>query len=257
MSNQQGAKITVYWLEKSRAQRVIWLLEELKLEYNIKVFKRDKEGRAGPELKKFHPLGRSPTIGIMPAGSDEEIIVTESETILDYICDHFGPSLIPRRYPEGKDGVLGAETESWMRHKFLMDYAEGSLLTPLIVSLITSSIRSAPVPFFLRPITNGIANKVDGSYTTPELTNHLDFLETYLKESPSKGEYFCSEKLTSADIMMHFALEAAVKKKACNEQAYPTLYRYVRKLQELDSYKRAGMSVEKASGEKFVPFSET
>lgn len=175
---------------------------------------------------------------------------------MDYICDHFGPSLVPRRYPEGKDGVLGGETEEWMRHKFLMDYAEGSFLTPLIVSLITTGIRKAPVPFFLRPITNGIANKVDGSYTNPELKNHVDFLETYLKESPSKGQYFCSEKLTPADIMMHFALEGAVKKKAVNEQTSPTLYSYVRRLQELDSYKRAGQAVEKASGEKFVPFSE-
>ncbi|KAF3041175.1 hypothetical protein E8E12_009585 [Didymella heteroderae] len=257
MSNQQGAKINVYWLEKSRAQRVIWLLEELKLDYNIEVFKRDKDGRAGPELKKFHPLGRSPTIGITPAGSDKEVIITESETIMDYLCDHFGPSLIPRRYPEGCDGVVGGETEEWMRHKFLMDYAEGSFLTPLIVSLITSGIRSAPVPFFLRPITNSIANNVDNKYTNPELTNHLEFLETYLKESPSKGEYFCSDKLTSADIMMHFALEGAVKKKALTEQAYPTLYKYVRRLQALDSYKRAGQAVEKASGEKYVPFSET
>ncbi|KAF3050088.1 hypothetical protein E8E11_010440 [Didymella keratinophila] len=273
MSTQQGAKINVYWLEKSRAQRIIWLLEELRLEYNIEVFKRDKNGRAGPELKKFHPLGRSPTVGITPAGSEKEvntqelvsckhqltlqIIVTESETIMDYLCDHFGPSLIPLRYPEGRSNVLGGETEEWMRHKFLMDYAEGSFLTPLIVSLITSGIRSAPVPFFLRPITNSIANNVDNKYTNPELTNHLDFLEQYLKDSPSKGEYFCCDKLTSADIMMHFALEGAVKKKALNETDYPTLYRYVRRLQALDSYKRAGEAVEKASGEKYVPFSES
>ncbi|KAH6644617.1 glutathione transferase [Boeremia exigua] len=257
MSNQQGAKITVYWLEKSRAQRIIWLLEELKLEYDIQVFKRNKDGRAGPELKKFHPLGRSPTIGITPAGSDKQIIVTESETVSDYICDHFGPQLIPQRYPAGQEGQLGAETEQWMRHKFLMDYAEGSFITPLLVSLITSTIRSAAVPFFLRPITNGIANKVDASYTNPEITNHLDFLEGYLKSSPSQGQFFCSDSLTSADIMVHFVLESAIKKKALNETSYPTLYKYVRRLQETDSYKRAGQSVEKASGEKYVPFSES
>src|SRR5690242_7283837 len=164
--------------------------------------------------------------------------------------------MTPQRYPPGKEGQLGAETEQWLRHKFLMDYAEGSFLTPLVVSLITSSIRSAPVPFFSRPITNGIANKVDASYTNPELTNHLDFLETYLKESPSQGAFFCSDALTGADIMIHFALEGAVKTKACTETTYPTLYKYVRRLQESDSYVRAGQSVEKASGEKFVPFSE-
>lgn len=176
---------------------------------------------------------------------------------MDYICDHFGPQLVPARYPAGREGQLGAETEEWMRHKFLLDYAEGSFITPLIVSLITLGIRNAPVPFFLRPITNGIANKVDGSYTNPEMTNHLDFLEGYLKSSPSQGKFFCTDKLTSADIMIHFVLEGAVKKKAVSESAYPTLYKYVRSLQETDSYKRAGQSVEKASGEKFVPFSET
>lgn len=138
-----------------------------------------------------------------------------------------------------------------------MDYAEGSFLTPLIVSLITSGIRSAPVPFFLRPITSGIANKVDNSYTNPELTNHLDFLEVYLKESPSGGQFFCGEGLMGADIMMHFALEGAVKRKACTEEKYPVLFGYVRRLQGLESYKRAGERVEKESGEKFVPFSET
>jgi glutathione S-transferase len=138
-----------------------------------------------------------------------------------------------------------------------MDYTEGSLLTPLIVSLITSSIRSAPVPFFLRPITSGIANKVDASFTNPELTTHLDFLENYLKTSPSQGAYFCSNSLTPADIMIHFALEAAVKKKSCTDTVCPTLYKFVRRLQDSDSYKRAGASVEKASGEKYIPFSET
>ncbi|OSS48946.1 hypothetical protein B5807_07013 [Epicoccum nigrum] len=257
MSNQQGAKITVYWLEKSRAQRIIWLLEELNLEYNIEVFKRDKAGRAGPELKKIHPLGRSPVIGITPAGSDKEVIIAESETIMDYLTDHFGAHLVPARYPAGQEGKLGAETTEWMRHKFLLDYAEGSLITPLIVSLITAGIRAAPVPFFLRPITNGIAAKVDGSYTDPELTNHLDFLDTYLKESPSQGAFFCSDRLTSADIMVHFVLEGAVKKKAVSETKNPALYKYVRRLQEMESYRRAGERVEKASGVKFVPFSET
>jgi len=78
---------------------------------------RNEAGRAGDDLKEVHPLGKSPTIGITPAGSDKEIIVTESETIVEYICEHFGKQLIPKRYPEGKEGVLGAETDEWMRYK--------------------------------------------------------------------------------------------------------------------------------------------
>jgi glutathione S-transferase len=138
-----------------------------------------------------------------------------------------------------------------------MDYTEGSLFTPLVVSLITQSLRKAPVPFFLKPVTNGVAGKIDGSYTDPELNNHFDFLEDYLKQSPSKGEFFCSSSLTAADIMLHFGLEAGIKRQFVTEAAYPTLYKFTRKQQGTDSYKRAADKIEKATGEKFVPFSET
>jgi glutathione S-transferase len=104
-------------LEKSRAQRIVWLLEELNLEYELKVFKRDANMRAGDDLKAVHPLGKSPVIGITPAGSEKEIIVAESETIVEYVCEHFGRHMIPQRYPEGKEGVLGAENEDWMKYK--------------------------------------------------------------------------------------------------------------------------------------------
>jgi len=141
MSNQQGAKITVHWLNKSRGQRVVWLLEELGLEYDIAVHKRDENKRAGPELKAIHPLGKSPCVTIRPANSEKDIVIAESETIMEYICDHFGKELVPKRYPEGQEGVLGAETEEWMRYKFLMDYTEGSLFTILILALVTGNIK--------------------------------------------------------------------------------------------------------------------
>lgn len=78
---------------------------------------RDANKRAGPDLKAVHPLGKSPTVTIRPAGSEKDIVITESETIMEYICDHFGQQLVPKRYPEGQEGVLGAETEEWMRYK--------------------------------------------------------------------------------------------------------------------------------------------
>ncbi|KAF1844271.1 glutathione transferase [Cucurbitaria berberidis CBS 394.84] len=256
MSNQQGAKIVVYWLNKSRAQRIIWLLEELNLEYEIKVFKRGADFRAGPELKQVHPLGRSPMIGITPAGSDKETIIAESETIMDYVCEHFGQHMIPPKFPEGKEGVLCAETEEWMRYKFLMDYTEGSLFTFLMAALITGNIEKAPVPFFIKPITRGIAGKINSSFVDVELKNHFDFLEDYLIKSPSNGEFFCGPNITGADIMMHFALEGATQRVPLSETSYPKLYEYMRRLQGRDAYKRAGDRVSEASGEKFVPFSD-
>ncbi|PSN74179.1 glutathione transferase [Corynespora cassiicola Philippines] len=256
MADQQGAKITVYWLHKSRAQRIIWLLEELKLEYELKVFKRGSNKLAPAELKEIHPLGKSPVIGVKPAGAEKEIIVAESATIIEFLADHFGKNLIPAQYPEGKDGVLGAETEEWTRYRYLMHYAEGSFMTIFINSIVVNAIGNAPVPFFIKPITKGIASKVNSSYINPEVHLHLKFLEGYLAASPNNGEFFCGSDLTGADIQMIFALEAAIAHGTLTESAYPKLYSYVRRIQARDGYKRAGERVTEASGEPYVPFSE-
>ena len=92
------------------------MLEELNLEYEVKIFKRNENFRAGDDLKAIHPLGKSPVIGITPEGG-EEIIIAESETIVEYLCEHFGRHMIPQRYPEGKEGVIGAENKEFMRYK--------------------------------------------------------------------------------------------------------------------------------------------
>ncbi|KAL5118005.1 mitochondrial phosphate carrier protein [Pleosporales sp. CAS-2024a] len=252
--HQQGAKINVYWLEKSRGQRAVWLLEELNLEYELKVFKRGKDFRAGDDLKAVHPLGRSPVVGITPAGSDKEILLPESATIVDYVCEHFGKHMIPQRYPEGKEGVLGAETDEFLRHRFLMDYAEGSFFTLLMVSLIIGRIKSAPVPFFLKPITRGIAGSVDSSFLNPEFKKHCGFLEDYL--SKSSGDFFAGKEISGCDIMMHFALEAGTQRVPLNETTYPKLYEYMRRMQKRDGYQRAARRVSEASGEEYVAFSD-
>ena len=120
----------------------------------------------------------------------------------------------------------------------------------------SEAIRNAPVPFFLKPITRGIANKVDDAFVNPELKNHLTFLEDYLASAPNKGEFFCGSNLTGADFMMIFALEAATPRAPLSETSYPKLYSFVRRMQAREAYKRAGDKVAEASGEPFVPFSD-
>lgn len=251
-TNQQDAKITLYWLNNSRAHRIVWLLEELKLEYELKVFERGSDMLAPPELKNIHPLGKAPVVSIQAPGLAEPIVLAESALIVEYLTEHFGRWMIPTRYPEGKDGVVGAETQEWLKYRFLMHYTEGSLMTILIVALIVIKIRKAPVPFFIKPITNGIANKVDESFVNREFKNHLTFLEEYLGD----GEYFCGSEVTGADIMLGFALEAAVRRAPLNESNYPKLHRLVKRTQAREAYKRAGERIEKETGEKFIPMSE-
>lgn len=108
------------------------------------------------------------------------------------------------------------------------------------------------MPFFVRPVTNGIANKVDESFVNREFKNHLTFLEEYLGD----GDYFCGSDITGADIMLGFALEAAVGRASLNETTYPKLHRLIQRSQAREAYKRAGERIEKETGEKFVPMSE-
>ena len=122
-------------LEKSRSQRVLWLLEELKVDYELKIYKR-KDMLAPAELKEVHPLGKSPIVTVETEGTPKPLVLAESGFIFEYLIDHFGAWLSPKRYCAGKDGQAGGETEEWMRYKYYMHYAEGSLMPVLVMFLV-------------------------------------------------------------------------------------------------------------------------
>jgi glutathione S-transferase len=126
----------------SRSHRILWLFEELRVPYELKTYKRTKAGLAPPELKDVHPLGKSPVVTIHVAGSEEPVVLAESAAIVEYFAEHYGKgtSLVPIRYQESKDGQIGGETESWLRYRMLMHYAEGSLMPFMLLSLIVGSM---------------------------------------------------------------------------------------------------------------------
>jgi glutathione S-transferase len=121
-------KVTLHWLERSRSHRILWLLEELNVDYDLKTYKRLPTMLAPDELKEVHPLGKSPVIGVQGPGQSKPRVIAESALIVEYISDHFGENLIPKRWPEGKEKQLGEETEAWLRYRYFMHYAEGSLM---------------------------------------------------------------------------------------------------------------------------------
>lgn len=130
-------------LNHSRSQRIIWLLEELKVPYEIEVFHRDKETLLAPkELEQIHPLGKSPVIAIVPPGGDasKPIVLAESGFMTQYLVDHVpeGKKLMPTKWQDGKEGVIGGETEEWLRYGYYMHYAEGSLMPYLVLALVLS-----------------------------------------------------------------------------------------------------------------------
>ena len=122
-------------LNQSRSQRILWLLEELKVDYEIKVFKRNKDMLAPPELKDVHPLGKSPVIAVQAPGAEKPVILAESGNMVEYLIEHLGQQLLPKRYMDGKEGQIGGETEEWLRYRYFLHYAEGSLMTLMILGI--------------------------------------------------------------------------------------------------------------------------
>merc|ERR1711881_66263 len=129
-----------------------------------------------------HPLGKSPVITVEAPALSKPMVVAESAAICEYLCDHFAPHLVPKRYKEGKEGQVGGETEEWLRYRFYMHYAEGSLMTLLLLTLFMDNLRDGPqVPWFIKPVT--------------KLTAYMDRLEGHegYKESIKKIEEISGE----------------------------------------------------------------
>ena len=207
--------LTVHHLNNSRSQRVLWLLEELGVPYEIVKYERDrKTNLAPPELQKIHPLGKSPVI------TDGDKTIAESAVILEYILETYGNGRM----------VPAAGTPEYWRYRYWMHYAEGSLLPFLLLKLITSKIRKAPL--LVRPIAKAIAGKVDAGYVMPNLTRHLAFLDSELAKSP----YFAGQELTAADVQMSYPMEA-IAARMPNPSA--SVREYVQRIHERPAFKRA------------------
>jgi glutathione S-transferase len=211
--------IVVHHLNNSRSQRVLWLLEELGLEYEIVRYQRDpKTMLAPPELKAIHPLGKSPVI------TDGEAVVAESGAIVEYLIETYGNGrLIP---PVGSE-----ERRRW---RYFLHYAEGSAMAPLLIKLIFDRVESGPAPFFVKPIARGIAQKVKGSYIQPQISTHLDYLEAEL----GKSAWFAGSEFTAADIQMSFPLEAAAARAGLNDSR-PKLMAFLKRIHARPAFQRA------------------
>lgn len=125
------------------------------MDFDIVTYKRGSDMLAPAELKKVHPLGKSPVISLKPTPTHESIVIAESGLIFEYCCEYFAQELVPKRYKEGQEGKCGGETEQWLRYRFFMHYAEGSLMTLLLIALIMDR---AFAPFIPRCLVSDLAN---------------------------------------------------------------------------------------------------
>jgi len=211
--------ITLHHLENSRSQRILWLLEELGVDYEIKHYRRDpKTSLAPPSLLKIHPLGKSPVI------TDGEITVAESGAIIEYLVG---------KYDDGR--LLPAEsTPERLAYTYWLHYAEGTIMPFLLLSLVLGKIETSPMPFFIKPIARGITGKVRQGFLNQNVKRNLDFMEANLEQNT----WFCGAAMTAADIQMSFPIEAAAVRTNLARD-YPHLKSWLERIHALPTYRAA------------------
>ncbi|MDK3075226.1 glutathione S-transferase [Sedimentitalea sp. JM2-8] len=195
--------ITVHHLNNSRSQRVLWLLEELGLDYVIRRYARDSVTYlAPPELTQVHPLGKSPMI------EDKGRLIVESGAIVEYLCTLYAPGMIPE-----------AGTDDWITHLELMHFAEGSAMAPILLALYVGRLGEAGAP---------LAPRIE-----QQLGSHFEHMEKTLRPSG----HFVLDHLSAVDIMMSFPAEVAMRQG--RGEAYPKLAEFVRTIHARSGYVRA------------------
>ncbi|KAK4237920.1 hypothetical protein C8A03DRAFT_34114 [Achaetomium macrosporum] len=253
------AKVKLHWLNGSRAQSTLWLLEELQIPYEVQIYHRQQNMLAPPELRKIHPLGKSPVITITSPASAEPIVLAESAFIVQYLCDHFakGKTLVPQRWKDGQENEVGGETEEWMRYQYLLYYIEGSFMVTVFLHFILSGLGGNSVPFLIRPITAFIANQIIGMLVFPNMKRHFAMMEQFLATSPGSGDYMCGRNLTGADIMLSYPLIAGKEgafdsmgkwEKGSFQETFPRLHAYIERLANQPGWKRSVDKIKEIDG---------
>lgn len=211
--------IIVHYLENSRAHRILWLLEELGIPYDINVYRRGSDMRAPESLKAVHPLGKSPVI------EDGGKVIAESGAIIEYLIDAYGG--------EALRPAVG--TDERLRYTYFLHYAEGSAMPLLVMKLIFAKLPSQ-VPFFVRPFATLIAKGAAKSFIDPQLEDHVAFWESEL----ARDGYFAGSNFSAADIAMSFPLEAAMSRmEKGRERPLTAVRRHLEAIRSRPAYQRA------------------
>jgi glutathione S-transferase len=211
--------ITVHHLSDSRSQRILWLLEELGLPYEVLRYERDPlTMRAPAALRAVHPLGKSPVV------TDAQRTFAESGAIVEYLIERYGDGrLIP---PPGS-----VERD---RYRYWLHYAEGSAMPPLLVKLILDRVAAGPSPWPASLVARGIARRVEAAFTKPQLAAHLDHIEAAL----AAHAWFAGDEFTAADIQMSFPLEVAARR-AGLDATRPRASAFLERIHAREAYRRA------------------
>ncbi len=209
--------ITVHHLNNSRSQRVLWMLEELELPYQIVRYQREPTMLAPEALKKVHPLGKSPVL------EDNGNVIAESGAILEYLQETY----------DSENRLKPADAQDRLQYRFWLHYAEGSLMPLLVMKLVFSRLGKAPVPWLLRPVGGMLGQGMQKAWLNKQIATHARFIEDHLGKSP----WFAGQSFSVADVQMIFPLIALLARGGDND--LPNLRAWMKKAQMRPAWQRA------------------
>lgn len=222
--------LNLHHLNNSRSQRILWMLEELSLDYQITQHQRDTKTMLAPNaLKQIHPLGKAPIL------VHDDKAIAESGAIIDYLADNFGRD-------EWKPTV---GSDAYLQYQYWLHFAEGSAMPPMLLSLVFRRMLERAKPFFVKAIIKKVVEKVNSAFIRPNLENNFRFINDHLAEHT----WFAGEAISGADIQMSFILEAAMARGLVSQTEHPAIAGFVATIQERPAYQRA---IEKGGQYDFV-----
>jgi glutathione S-transferase len=211
--------ITLHHLEKSQSIRILWLLEELGVPYEVKLYDRDPKTRLAPaEYKAVSPLGTAPCI------SEGDVTLAETNAIVDYILD------------KHDDGRLRPAPGTPNRADYLFWFlaSQGSL-QPLLTNKFVMMAMTARAPFFLKPAAKMLVGGLDKAFFGPRLSAFM----TEIEKALGKHTWFAGDTLTAADIVMGYSMELAAHRAGMDAGNYPNAHRFLQQMRAYPSYQRA------------------
>jgi glutathione S-transferase len=215
--------ITLHHLVQSRSIRIAWLLEELNLPYELKIYQRDAKTYGAPaSLKDVHPLGASPVI------TDGKLTIAESGAIIEYLIDTY----------DTEKRLKPTDGQALLDYRYWLHFAEGSMMPLLVMRLVLDKSLKSPIPFFIKPIIRQFTASLNRLFIDPRIIPQLKLIDAYL----ATHDWFAGHHLSGADIQMTLALQLA--KTRCDLTPYLHIARYMTQIESLDNYQKAMKKVD-------------
>lgn len=210
----------LHHLENSRSFRVIWLLEELNVDYQLTSYQRNKEFRAPESLKQIHPLGHTPILEV----NDRPLV--ESGFIIEYLLKHYDK--------EQKFKPADDNEEAWEAYTFWLHFAEASIMPLLVMRLVFTKVVEKS-PLLIKPVSKSIHKQVENNMINSSLTKMLTMMEQQLQDN----HWFAGDTFSAADIQMHLAVVATNAGEGLDKVKYANILIWLKRCQEREAFKRA------------------